>query len=82
MKRFKFYLWVGLAYLLLWLFVDLVRHPESFLLRSLNEIWRAIYIIVVIYLFFEHTLPRLSGKRIHRSVIILAVQILILYSWR
>lgn len=85
-ERFKLYIRIGLAYLLLWLFVDLASHPKSFLLWSLNEIWRAVYIVVVNYLFFEYTLPKLSRKRILRSFFILAVQFFLysfgLYAWR
>ena len=85
-ERFKLYLWVGFAYLLLWLFVDLASHPKTFLLWFLNEIWRAAYIVVVNYLFFEYTLPKLSRKRILRSLFLLAFQFFLysfgLYAWR
>ncbi len=85
-KRFKFYMWVGLAYLLVWLIVDLVSHPEAFLLWSLNEIWRAAYIVFINYLFFEYTLHELSRKRMLRSLFLLAVQFFLysfgLYAWR
>lgn len=86
MKRFKFYLRVGAVWLLLWLFNSLINHTGTFLLQLLNEIWRAVYIVVVIYLFFEYTLPSLSRKRILRSVLILALQIFLfsfgMYAWR
>ena len=86
MKRFKFYLRVGAVWLLLWLFNSLINHTGTFLLQSLNEIWRAVYIVVVIYFFFEHTLPRLSRKRILKSVLLLALQIFLfsfgMYAWR
>lgn len=85
-KRFKFYMWVGVAYLLVWLIVDLVNHPEVFLLWSLNEIWRAAYIVFINYFFFECTLHELSRKRMLRSLFFLAVQFFLysfgLYAWR
>src|SRR3954462_465205 len=79
-KQFKFYLWVGLAYLGLWLFVDLTSHPESFFLRAANELWRLFYIVAINYLFLEYTIPRLSRKHIIRSFFLLLFQLL-LYSW-
>ncbi len=86
MKRFKFYLRVGAVWLLLWLFNSLINHTETFFLQSLNEIWRAVYIVVVIYFFFEYTLPRLSRKKILRTVFLLAFQLFLfsfgLYAWR
>jgi two-component system, LytTR family, sensor kinase len=85
-KQFRFYLWIGLAYLLLWLFVDLVSETETFLPRSVNEIWRVVYIIAINYLFFEFTLPRLSRKKILRSFFLIAFTIFLysygLYTWR
>jgi hypothetical protein len=85
-KQFKLYLWIGIAYLLLWLLKALISSPDTFLLQSLNEIWRVIYIIVVNYLFFGYTLPELSRKRILRSLFLLAIQFFLysfgLYAWR
>jgi two-component system LytT family sensor kinase len=85
-KQFKFYLWVGLAYLGLWLLIDLTSHPESFFLRAANEIWRLFYIVTINYLFFEYTLLKLSWKRIFTSFFLLVIQFLLysffLYAWR
>ncbi|MFD3001469.1 sensor histidine kinase [Pontibacter toksunensis] len=85
-KRFRFYLGVGAAYLSLWLFVDLVSHPEAFRLWASNEFWRALYIVIVNILFFEYTLPRLSRKRIFRSAFLALGQFFLysfgLYGWR
>lgn len=86
LKRARFYLLTGCAYLLLWLVVDLTLHTEKFHLWALNEIWRALYVVPVIYIFFEFTLPQLSRKRIVRSTFLLALQILFfsfgMYAWR
>lgn len=59
----KFYLWTGAAYLLLWLFNSLISYPETFAVRSLNETWRAIYIIAVNFAFFEFVFPFITKKR-------------------
>lgn len=85
-KRFKFYLWVGAGWLLLWLLNSLTNHPETFVLQSLNEIWRAFYIVVVNFIFFEYTLNELSRKRMLRSLFLLSIQLFLysfgLYAWR
>ncbi len=85
-ERFKFYIWVGLAFLLLWLFSDLVNHPETFPERALNNIWRAGYVIVLNFILFEYTLPFIRRKR--RTIlysILVAIPVLfvhlMLYSW-
>lgn len=85
-ERFKLYLWIGSAYLLIWVLNSFANHPEEFVPRALNEAWRAVYLIFLNYLFFEYTLPNLSRKRIFRSLLILAFQIFLmsygLYVWR
>ncbi len=85
-RPFKFYAWVGLAYLLLWVFSYWINYPEVFLKRTANEIWRAVHIVVANYLFFEYTLPNLSRKRVLRSIFLLAGQFFFysfgLYAWR
>lgn len=85
-KKAKFYLLVGAAYLLFWLLADLVMFTDAFFLWAVNEIWRAIYIVFLNYLFFEFTLQQLSRKRLVRSVFLLALQLFLfsfgMYIWR
>ena len=85
-KRFRLYLWIGLAFLLLWLFSDLVKYPETFLERAVNNIWRLSYVFVLNYMLFEYTLPFIVRKR--RSIfynILVAIPVifihLMFYSW-
>ena len=84
-KDVKFYLWAGAGYFILALIINLANYPGPFLLWFINEIWKSVYIITVIYLFFEFTLPLLSRKRFFRSVGLLLVQIFLfsfnLYFW-
>ena len=84
-KSVKFYLWVGAAYFILALIINLSQYPGPFLLWFINEIWKATYILVVIYLFFEFTLLQLSRKKIFRSFALLAAQVFLfsfnLYFW-
>jgi two-component system LytT family sensor kinase len=63
MKRFQFYLWLGLAYLLLWYFSNLSKYPDHPFALLVNNAWRAAYIIVVNFIFFEYTVPFVTRKR-------------------
>jgi hypothetical protein len=85
-RRFRFYAWVGLAYLPFWLIGDAIDNPETFSARFWNNLWRAAYIVAANYLFFEKVLPNLSGKHLIRSVLMLFGQFLVfsfgLYGWR
>jgi two-component system, LytTR family, sensor kinase len=87
-KRFKFYVLVGLAFLMIWLLNSYLNFPGAFLSQSLNEIWRAVYIIVINYIFFELAIPviRLKWKKIHITISIVLSMIFFysfgLYAWR
>lgn len=85
-KHARFYLLTGSAYLMLWLFVDLIQYPDKFHLWALNEVWRALYIVPIIYIFFEFILPQLSIKRIIKSVLLMVLQLFLfsfgMYAWR
>ncbi len=84
-ERIRFYLWTGAGYFILALIINLSQYPGPFLVWVVNEVWKASYILVVIYLFFEFTLPRLSRKKFFRSLALIAAQILsfslVLYAW-
>ena len=79
-KHIKFYLWVGLAFLLLGLISNLAAHPDSFFQQLLNNIWVVLYVTVVNYTLFEYTLPLLSWKQFFKSVLLIFAYLL-LYSW-
>jgi len=64
-NRFKFYLWVGFAYLCLWLFIDLVNYTGPLHAEIINNIWRFAYTVIVNFIFFEFTLPFIKRKRKH-----------------
>jgi two-component system LytT family sensor kinase len=91
-KLVKLYLWLGLAYLLLWLLHDLVNYPGSFMPRVLNNVWRTSYIVVLNFIFFEYTVPFVLRKRryiiynILLGIVFLWVHLLLwsygLYAWR
>jgi two-component system LytT family sensor kinase len=81
-KRVKFYLWVGLAYLLIRLCSDLSINAERFPELSLNDVWRLAYTIVITFILFEYSLPfiRLTWKRILGGLLLIWAH-LMLYSF-
>ena len=85
-KHAGFYLWTGTAYLFLVTFIEFGQYGGLFLLHLLNSLWQTVYILAVIYLFFEYILLRISRKRILFSIFLLIVQIFLfsfgLYAWR
>lgn len=62
-RRFTFYLWVGLAYLMLWVLGEFHSHRDMFGTIFLNEIWRTSYIVVVNYILFEYSVPAIMRRR-------------------
>ena len=62
-KRVKLYIWIGVAYLLLWLLIEATTEPVTFLPRFFNNLWRLIYIVIINYWFFESIVPLVLRKR-------------------
>jgi two-component system, LytTR family, sensor kinase len=91
-KRFKFYLWIGVAYTLLWLFGNSGNHPGNFFPLLWNNVWRGCYIVVLNFIFFEYTVPFIMRKRkyilynIFPAVLWLWIYVMLwsfgLYIWR
>jgi two-component system LytT family sensor kinase len=91
-KRFIFYLWVGLAFSILYVFHDLTQYPGKFIESVFNNIWRNSYIVVVNFIFFEYTIPFVLRKRkyiiynILLGIVVLWVYLMLwscgLYAWR
>lgn len=87
-KRLILYIWLGVGYLLLWLFKELLSNPETFFKRALNNIWLISYLIVLNFILFEFTLPfiKFTWKRILLSPFLLLGHLLLysfgLYAWR
>jgi two-component system LytT family sensor kinase len=63
LKRVKFYAWIGFAYLVLWLIIDLGNYPGELWPRFFNNLWRWIYIVPVNFIFFEYAYPFVRKKR-------------------
>jgi two-component system, LytTR family, sensor kinase len=91
-KKIRLYLWLGLAFLLLWLLHDLIKYHETFLPRIPNNIWRTIYVSVLNFILFEYTIPYISKRKGWLLVTILIALFLLwvhmmlysygLYGWR
>ncbi|HEX6335147.1 MAG TPA: histidine kinase [Flavisolibacter sp.] len=84
-KRLRLYLWISLAFFALWL-THISQYPGTFFERSLNNVWRIIYLLVLNYIFFEHAVPFIGRKRrtvFHNILIAIPVVFVILmfYSW-
>jgi two-component system, LytTR family, sensor kinase len=86
-KRVKLFLWIAFAYLMLQVFSDASSHPDTFLERCLDDIWRLAYITVLTFVLFEYTIPfiRLTWKRILAGLFLLWVHLILysfgLYAW-
>lgn len=91
-KRFLFYIWLGVPYILLWMWHDTSSYEVTFLHALLNNAWRILYVIIINFTFFEYTVPFVLGKRKYILYnILLAIPSLFiymilwsygLYSWR
>jgi sensor histidine kinase YesM len=91
-KRFIFYLWLGLAYLFLWVWHDIATFDATFLQAFMNNFWRALYIIVVNLVFLEYIVPFILRRKVYvifnilLAIILLFVFMIIwsygLYVWR
>jgi two-component system LytT family sensor kinase len=86
LKRFIFYLWVGLGFIVFWVLYDLTNHPKEFEQRFSNDAWRAVYLVIVNFILFEYSIPWMSRKRILRSLLLIIAHIFLysvgLYVWR
>ena len=87
-ERVKLFVYIGLAYLALWLFGDLLGHPETFLKRVVNNTWLISYLVVINFILFEFVLPyiKLNWKRILAGLFLLWALLMLysfgLYGWR
>jgi len=77
-KKIRFYLWVSLALLLLWLLKDLVQHPDTFTPRIFNNIWRTIYVTVINFILFEYTVPYITRRK---GWLIVTIVIALFFMW-
>jgi hypothetical protein len=66
-KRLRVYGWITLAYIVIAVLHNLSQEDGQARARTVDDIWRLIFDIPLIWLFFEYTAPGLSWKRFGRS---------------
>lgn len=85
-KRFTLYLWIGAAYVVLAFITNMISYRDTGTVRSIDDVWRLIYILLVNYTFFEYTLPKLSWKKPGTSLLRVLLYMFLysegLYAWR
>jgi two-component system, LytTR family, sensor kinase len=63
-QRVKLYLWIALAFTMMWIFHYLVTKDFATFLRWVpNELWRNSYLLVVNFIFFEYAWASVWKKR-------------------
>jgi two-component system LytT family sensor kinase len=90
-KILKFYLWVGLVYLVMWRLFNYASYPGFFWQRSVNEFWRCVYITGLNFFLFEYVLPFILKRKeivVRILLAILALFVVLMadsfgvYAWR
>ena len=91
-KAARFYLWLGLTYLLLGIIATFELYPGKFLPIIGNNLWGVLYVIPLNFILFEITIPFVFRKRktilsnIFLSIFFLFVYMLLYsfgsYAWR
>lgn len=87
-ERFKLYLQLGLAYLVLQLLFDLGSSAADFLKSAVNNIWLISALIVLNFILFEYILPfiKLTWKRLLAAPFLIFFQLMFysfgMYAWR
>jgi two-component system, LytTR family, sensor kinase len=91
-KKFRFYLWVGLAYFLVRALSNIVDHPDEAVVRSVNTAWLTVYVIILNFALFEYSWPYIRQARqrmlfrIVMGLLLLWIYIMLysfgLYAWR
>jgi two-component system, LytTR family, sensor kinase len=62
-ERVRLYIYIGLAWIGIWLLNNLIVFPETFFERSVNVLWRDSYLLVLNFIFFEYAWPYIVKKR-------------------
>lgn len=77
-QRVTLFLRISLAYLILWMIIDLAKQTDQFLQVLVNNLWRVVFIAGVNYLLYEIIIARLTWKKILRSLALLISPMLLL----
>jgi hypothetical protein len=77
-EQIKFYLWAGVGYFFMGFFSTIGRYPDRFISVVFNNAWGVVYLIVVNFILFEHTIPFVLRKR---KTVIYNILLGILLAW-
>lgn len=77
-QKIVFYLWAGFAYLMLWVLSNMSDYSGRLFPFFVNNVWRAIYVIGINFIFFEFIVPAVLGKK---KYIIYNILLGILFLW-
>jgi two-component system, LytTR family, sensor kinase len=81
LKLIRFYLLVTLGFLSLRLLNHVTNFADTYEVRIVNDIWRVIYIVILVYLLYEYVIPFVRKKRSHiLQNILIGLAFLIVYS--
>lgn len=79
-KKVLFYIWLGLAYMSLQLFIEFLKKTNNFPQEVLNSLWRLPYLLTVNLTFFEYAIPFVTAKKRYLIYnILLGVFVLFIY---
>jgi two-component system, LytTR family, sensor kinase len=79
-KKFKFYLSLGLAYFVLGFLSTIAKHPGHFFAVVFNNVWGVAYLMVINFILFEYAVPFVLKKRSSIFVsILLAIVFLFIF---
>lgn len=85
-KRLIVYGWITLAYVAINLLHNETQTDGSTRARNIDDSWRLLYVLPVIYLFYEYTAPGLRWRRFGRGLFLICWYIALfsegLYLWR
>lgn len=68
-KRFRLYLWIGVAFCVLGIITNYSEYQNAFWQRALNNIWSVIYVTLLNYFFFEYIWKVLGRRKIFKSAL-------------
>lgn len=86
--RIKLYAWIGVGFLAIGLFRDLIQYTDTFFPRVWNNIWLISYLVVLNFIVYEYIVPyiKLKVDRIVIGIILLWMALMLysfgFYAWR
>lgn len=76
--KILFYSWAGIIYLLFFLAIAYFNARQTFLPRSINTLWRTVYLVLINFAFFEYAIPYINISRKRILYLLLAIVTMLL----